>query len=446
VWYAARCAAALCGLLLGALTPALGQEGVEAAPPLPPEPLSLTPDSAAALAVERSLQLQMDVEGVRAAEGALQTAGALAAVTAQYEGTVLVRGPAPSLPPELGRFFNEVSETHMLVAGKTLWSGGLIHAQKELAAAGIQSARAVLPVDRRTTALHAREDVYAVLRDEQLVAVALRQLAALSEHLRNSEKRYREGLIAFYEVVQAQVQVAAQQGQITQAQLQVEKSKTTLRSDLLVSQETPVSVEEGQAPAVVAQTPEEALALALSNRPEVPQTEAAVLLAESSVAVAERAKRAQVGLSAAMVKQTQSLTSPALAYQVSLTVTKPLNDGGASEGRLAQAQAQLAQAQRGAEVVRAQIEAEVHTRLNEVESVRSRLRTAYEQERQARELARISHLRFDNDMGLGREVIDAEASLAQAQQAITQAEYDLNVGLIRLQSAVGLDPLQEAAP
>ena len=452
MWRAARYAGALCGLLLCVSAP--GQEpaagpadgAAEAALPQPPEPLALSPETAAALAVRRSIQLQVDEEGIRAAEASLRTTGALAALKTQYRGTLTVSGPGPSLPPEFSSFFREVSETHQLGAQKTLWAGGQIRAQNELAAAGVESARTACPVDRRTTALRAREAVYAVLRDEQLVTVALRQYAALSEHLRNSEKRYREGLIAFYEVVQAQVQVEAQTGQVTQGQLKVEDSKTTLRSELLVSQDTPVLVEEGPPPDVPTQSPQEAFATALSRRPEIPQAEANVQLAEASIALAERAERPTVDLSAALQKQTASFISPALAYQVMLTITKPLDDGGASEGRLAQAQAQLAQAQKRVEAIRTQVEAEIATQLHATDSARSRLRTAYEQERQARELARISRLRYDNDMGLGREVIDAEASLAQAQQAIIQAEYDLNLGLARLQSAMGLDPLQEEAP
>ncbi len=432
-------------------TCAAGQEAAGADARLPPqaqpgEPLVLTPDAAAELAIRRSIQLAVDEEAVRAAEAGLATTDALAQVKADYRGSLGVSGPAPSLPPEFASFFREVTETHRVEARKKLWAGGQVRAQKELAAVGVEAAKAARPVDRRQIALQAREAVYAILRDEELVSIALRQLAGLSEHLRVSEKRYREGLVAFFEVVQAQVQVEALHGQVTEQRLAVERDKVRLCALLAGGQGTPISVEPGRPPKLPTEDQQETIVLALQERPEITQAETNIKLAEGGLAVAELSDRPSLELTAAIQKQTATFISPELTYQVTLSLTKALEDGGTKEGRMQEARARLAQAREGLEAIRHQIAAEVAAQLDMIGAARARLQSAYEQERQARELVRIACLRFEADMGLGREVIDAEAALAQAQANVAMAEYDLNLAIVRLRSAMGLDPLQEEVP
>jgi outer membrane protein TolC len=91
------------------------------------------------------------------------------------------------------------------------------------------------------------------------------------------------------------------------------------------------------------------------------------------------------------------------------------------------------------------IAAEVADAYVQIEQLHARLAAAEMSERAAREQLRIARLRFEEDLGLGVEVIDAQAAVARGQTDRATGELDLNLAIVSLRAAMGMTDLQEAA-
>jgi outer membrane protein TolC len=413
-------------------------------PPPPPQPLVLDPNGAAALALKNSPQLQIDAQSVVQAEAQLRQVLAIDNVQLNLSASLVRRGPQPSLPPGFESFYIKTLHTEALTAGKILWTWGKLEAQRDLARAGIETARAVPGVTRLALAKLAREALIDLVYDERLLDVDHETLASLMEHQRVTEKRYREGLIAFFEVAQAEAQVARAQSLIADRRSLIERDRVALRRVLGVDQTTPLEVSVNNMPEPPTTDLKGSIDYALENRPEMKQAQTALRLQEASVRMAQTSLRPSVSVSAQVQDQTAGFGSRPITYQVVIALQKPILDGGAQKAEVKGARAGVEAARQRVGLVAQAVGAEVADKYVQIDRLKERIAAAEMAERSAREQLRIARLRFEEDVGLGAEVIDAQAAVASAQTDRAQGELELNLVLVGLRAAMGMLDLQEA--
>ena len=436
-------------LLLGAvITLAVPRGHAQDAPAAPttPAPLVVDPDSAAALAVKNSIQLQIDAQTVAEAEAQLKQAWAMNGVSADASVAGLYQGPKPPLPADFSSFFVTLSHSETLSASKPLWLGGKLEAALDQARTGLKLARTSAEVTRLALAKMARDAVLKLGLDERLEAVDYATLAGLMEHERVSDKRYREGLVAFFEVAQAQAQVAAQQRIIAEKGQDIVKDRTLLCRILNVPQTTPIEVGVGRFPERPKGQLDEVIAYALDHRPEMNRARRGVELAEATVRATRRGLRPNVVVSAQVQNQTASVLSAGVSYQVVLAFQQPIWDGGQKNAQVKQQLARLQESQRAMEQMAVQVAQEVAEQYLQLDLLQKRIAAAEVEERAALEQLRIARLRFQEDLGLGEEAITAQAAVSRAQNARANAESDLQTAISRLRAAMGMADLQEATP
>lgn len=420
----------------------------EAAPasPSPPARLVVDPDSAAALAIRNSVQLKIDAQSVRGAEARLRQAFTMDNPNVSFSANVLDRGPAPSLPPEFSSLYVSVLHTETLSVNQPVWLGGKLEAQTRLARRSVKLAASAAGVTKLALANLARTSVLKLGLDERLQSVNYQTLASLMEHERVTDKRYREGLVAFFEVAQAQAQVATQQRVIAEKQQDIEKDRVTLRRVLAVDQATPVAVALGRFPERPRGTLEELITYGLDHRPEMIRARVGVEVAEAAIRVAHRSLRPTVAISAQVVDQTKSFVTQPLSYQIVLAYQQPIFDGGLQKQQVREQRAKAEEARLGMEALSQQIAQEVAQEYLQLDPLQKRIRVAEVEERAAIEQLRMAHLRYVEDLGLGEEVITAQAAVARAQTSRANAESDLQSATIRLRAAMGMADLEEAEP
>jgi len=421
---------------------AWAQEEAPSAPP--PTPLVLDPDSAAALALENSTQLQIDAQTLAQAEAQLRQAMAIDDPRLQLSAALLRRGPQPDLPPGFESFYIKTIHSESLTASKLLWDWGKTRAVRQVAREGVETARVAPEVTRQALALLARETVLMLAHDEHLLDVDYQTLASLTEHQRVAEKRYREGLIAFFEVAQAQAQVEAAQTGVADRLSGIGQWRVALRRVIGVDQTTPVEINVGRELEKPDMTLEEVITQALEARPEMKQARAALRLQEASLRLTRQSLNPMVSVQAQVTDQTAGFGSSPLSYQIALAFEQPLYDSGTNKAEVRQAAARAEASRLQLEQLSEAIAAEVATQYVQLDKLPQRVASAEASQRAAFEQLRIARLRFEEDMGLGYEVIDAQAAVAQAQTARANAELDLQLAIARLRAAMGLEDVREA--
>ncbi|MBM3501592.1 MAG: TolC family protein, partial [Armatimonadetes bacterium] len=407
-------------------------------------PLILDPDAAAALALANSPELRIDAQSVAQAEAQLRQVLALDNFRLDLSANLVHRGPAPSLPEGFESFYIKTLHAETLTASKILWTWGQLESQRDLARVGVETAQTAAAVSRLALAKLARAALLKLAYDERLLDVDRETVASLMEHQRVTDKRYREGLIAFFEVAQAEAQVAHTQSLVADRLGGIERDRVALRRVLNLAQTTPVRVSVNNMPEQPAADLQACIEQALDARPEMRQAQSAVRLQEAAIRAAQTSLRPTVSVVAEVQDQTAGFATSALSYQVVVALQKPILDGGAQRAEVRAAKAVAETARLRLEQVAQAVAAEVADAYVQIEQLHERIAAAEMAERAAREQLRIARLRFEEDLGLGVEVIDAQAAVARAQTDRATAELDLNLAIVGLRAAMGMLDLQEA--
>lgn len=421
---------------------AWGQE----TPVVAPEALTLTPAQAADLAERQALEIRQAREGIaqaQAAVGQAQSGRNLQASATIIEGRM---GPVSTVTIdsqtlELG---SDTIRQAMVNVSQPLYTGGRVESQVAAARAGVSVATAQTEVTIRALRRSAVEAVFAILRAKELAGVAQRQLEANREHLRLARARFAAGTAAQFDVVQAETQVASAEGNLVAAEVAVDQAVAGLRRVLALPQTQPVAASAPTEPVLQPAGDLPALiAVGWENRPELRALEAQVQAAEANLRLA----RATDALSAALAGQYQHNGSTAgfatseNSWQVTLSLSKPLWDGGLRKSLVQSAEANLRSSELAVETQRQQIALEITQQYLAASQALKQLQVATQGVVQAREAARIAEVRFQAEVGTGIEVIDAQTAQAAAEAAQINASHDLQLALVRLRDAMG-QPLE----
>ncbi len=409
-----------------------------AAPTAPvAQAIQVTPESAAELAVKNSIDLKITATSIAEAEAQVRKALGL-------DDLRLTAGLNLVLQPESKMTVGEMSivtgksfvESASLSAALPLYTGKAIEHSQELARRGLRATVLSRPVVARALDLAARETVFGVLRAEQLADVAQKQATAVAAHLDLSRKLADGGVVAKFEVVQAETELSRAQGDVISARTAVETAKAALRRVLTLPQDTPIAV----APAMSYDMPtvdrQALIAQALRDRPETAVGEAVVRVAESGVDVAGTANNLNVNLLGSL-NHTNAATGGGLNWQIALAFEKALMDGNAQASSVDAAKAQLEAARLDLEKTRHGIALEVTQYHLALDEAAESLKVARQGVVEAEEQLRISKVRYENGIALGVEVLDAETALAAARVQVVNSEYNLQLAIAQLRSAVG---------
>jgi len=438
-----------------AATPATGPAPASRLPELT-APLRLTPDAAAALAVQRSTQVAINQQQVASAQGKLDEVRSM--MRAKVEGTASYTrsGPAQTFqlpgatgePPTTVEIAPTSTHRESVQVTQPVYVGGRLSAAKRAAGAGIDAAREGIAATQVQTALAARQAVYAVLRLQELVVVTEQQATAVAEHLRIAKAMLEAGTAPRFEVVQAETELARAQGNVIHAKTAVAQAKAALTQLLNAPQGTEIVVEEGVPPRLPDGDRHALIGQALDQRPEIAVLEATVRAREALVRLAAAQYDPSVSLQGEVHNQSAGgLGIGGLGWSATAALAVPIFNGGEKQAKVAQAQADLATARLNEESAQQQIALQVTQALLNVEDARQALTVAEQGEVEARERLRIAQVRFGSGVGLGVEVLDAQTALAAAQTQSVNARYDLQVATAALRAALGLaDVAKESSP
>lgn len=425
--------------VLGAPAVVAPAEGALLSTP-PPGALVLTPDDAARVALDNSTDLVISAASIEEAQAEVLRAFGLDDVQVSLSASTSLRRARTGVRLDdegdavtTGGGTNTSWSAGVSVS-KTLYTGGRIERTQQAATLSVEAARISEAVVRRALRLTAHEAAYEVLRAEQLSHVAAQQAVAVSAHLELSRQLLEAGSVARFEVVQAETELARAQGEVISARTVLEQALSQLKRLLTLPQQDSVAVIPGPERDLPAGTLEDLIPLALARRPEVREAALAVQAAELTVRLARDTRNVSLSVDGS-VSESDGGSGP--DWQVGLTLRKPLLDGQAerSEVRRAQARLEATRARRvQAEEDVAREVARYHIALREAHE---RLRVAGQGVIEARTRADIAQVRYETGYALGVEVLDAATALAQAEAELVNSQYNLQVAVTQLRSALG---------
>lgn len=284
--------------------------------------------------------------------------------------------------------------------------------------------------------------------DAELLSVADRTLASRESTLKLSKLRFDAGAASALELQTAQSLVA--QARNTQVQLRRQHALDLNALALLVGGPVPADLRPGAAAAgTVAGTPGEVLApvpvgLAsdvLLQRPDVIQAEQALVAASANIGVARAAFFPRLALTGSAGQAGSRLSdlfqAGNFAWSLSASALATVFDSGRN-------QANLNVARVSRDIAVAQYEKAVQSAFREtadalagLSSWREQLAAQGQQLDAAREIARLTELRYTNGAASELDRLDAQRSLLAAEQTLVQTRLAEQVNRVGLFKALG---------
>ena len=437
----------LVALLLSLALPALAQTAPEPRPEAPKTPEvsstwfrvyppwsclpALTPDCAAAIALQRSTDVAIADEGV-AWRGLSDPGARPQRPYGRFQASIAAVGLSSSFnTPEHTESLGAVVDLPLYMGGRDRFSRQAAAGRRGCGCWSVEAAKlAVVQAARRA--------VLNLLRLQQLAAVAQQKVTGVAEHLRITNAMFEAGATPRFEVVQAETNLADAKGSVITAQIAVSLLRAEIANLLNIPQRLDIPAEEG----VPYQAPEGDLnqltELALQQRPEIKSLQAQVDAQAANVRLAQANNNPSVTFEAAVNNQTTSIAITVPGWSLSVGANWPIYLGGQTRGKVTVAQAALQTACLNVEKTTQQIALEVTQSLDRINDSRQALAIAEQGEVNARERARIADVRFANGVGLGVEVLDAQTALATAQADVINARFNMQVAIVNLWSAMGL--------
>jgi outer membrane protein len=291
---------------------------------------------------------------------------------------------------------------------------------------------------------------YALLGVRAQVEALMQLEVSLRASLDAAEARLQGGLVSRADQLRARAALAETQLARQAAERDQAKAEAALKQAAGIEQTRPLVLDwETQPPSELeaADLLAELLAEAQRQRPDLRALQATAARARAEAARARAARWPSLSL-AANSGRTFFLEDdrvPSTSYSVGVNLSVPLFDGGrlAAEARAAERDAERLEAEMASQ--RSQVAREVTEAYLDVRHAQEQREGVAVQFESASESARAAEARYTTGVGSLLELLTAQAALARAQQAQSQADSDWLAAFSRLNHALGRLPVASPA-
>jgi outer membrane protein len=400
-------------------------------------------------AMEGSIDVDKSKTRLRAAKKGQGVADTVSGPEFRIDYTRVRQGPPVSFPVPIDSGTENVTvipermERLDISARQPIWDSGRKRLSKYLAARDRNAAQHGLVATSGQAALQGQEMAYDVLRSMELEGVAVVSLTQLAEHLRVAEERFASGLVAYLDVVTAEADLAEAQKELVAAETAVDTAKLRLQTLLRIGLDRDIEVRAGTEVTMPDLSVEEMVRRTVGDVEGV-EARADIRAAE------EAAKRAKAqayspvvdkGLSVDLIglfdRQTATTLSSGNAWQAGIAVSKQLYDGGSARKQKQQLDELYEVARMEVDRVAWEAARQVATAYAQVQAARKEVDAARQRQLRADESLRVWRLRYENGYAIGKDVLDAQAELTQANAGLVDARYNHQLRIIELRTAMG---------
>lgn len=393
------------------------------------------------LAVERHPWLRASAGEVVTAAAQVGAQRAAARPSLGASATWSAVSDVPGLPATANQPAIELGADSNLVGSLTarwlLSSGGKTDARITEARHVLAATQEHLERVRQQVERGAATAYYGVLKARGAETVADLVYETATAHLREAESQRRAGTGTTFDVIRAEVQVAAAQRQQVEARNGIQIAKATLATAMGLLPTDVFEVVEVKANFVPATDLPTALEVAGRARPELREGIEFISAAERRRAGARALRHPDLALTAKYdVVQNEVLLNQG-GWSLGLSATVNLWDGGYAHSKVAEAEGQLTQLEAGLEHLRQAIALEVIRAHADTLAADEQWALSRHELASALEADRLASLRYREGLGTSVEVADAQTVLARARQNLNAATYDRLIARIELEFAMG---------
>ena len=273
------------------------------------------------------------------------------------------------------------------------------------------------------------------LRDLQKSAGA--RVKTLETEETHITQRLVQGRVAKFELIRLQTQLSQARHDLLIVEQGERDALSILAALLGESRKLPPLANIGAVQVALPNSREDALAKAISLRPELLRAQALAKAAADKVNIAKGEQRPQVNLVATAQETAGGNWKGYDDAQIGIRLTIPLFDGWIRKNRVAQANLERRKSDLLIEETTNELASDVEQAHGAVTESRARLAVAKQGESEAEEALRIETARYQAGESTITDLLGADAALWSARVNRLQAGYDATASQARLLRAIG---------
>ena len=418
----------------------------------------LTLDRAVELALDKNLRVKAAGADARAMESMRKEAQAPFWPQLSANGYYADQRMAPNVYTSAGNtmarnyqvFNSDQTRDGNLTAMYSLFSGGRDYYGYKAAARRAEGAREMLKSAEVETAMQARLDYIAALREAENVRVTSELLGDVDERLRVTRAGFDAGRVPRYYVLRDEAERANVVQMQAMARSRAEQALVALKTTLGVDLASFVDLADRLELTPVTLSVDEGIREASARQPEIRAAAKQREAAEAEVRAAYGNYFPQVSLSymydwawtksRAWESQADNMRmrgDNSEGYSVGVVVTLPLFDGLMRENALNTAKARLERAGQAEGLVRQQIAKDVNQAALMLTAAEKGVEASRKGLEQAEEESRVVKERFESGRGIQLEILDAQVVLTRARFNAVNALADYHSALAMWLRATG---------
>lgn len=326
-----------------------------------------------------------------------------------------------------------------LSASLTLFDGMRRFHDLDQAQSNVLSSEATYDQRQFETILNVKTSFYNSLAARERVRVEQERVDRQREQLEFTRQQIQLGRATRSDTLRSRVDLNDAQLALLNARNEARSAEYSLAESMGL--ETPVTPAEEATlePDSLQWNRQELVRVALERAPSVQSASHSVEAAEASISSARSAYLPNFSLSGGYDWQSEAFPPENRSWSVRVSGSLPLFNGLQRETSVdrAQAQAEVAQSQRQAAML--SVRTNVNDAYNQVETALAGLELARESVELAEEDLRVSEQRYRLGVATILDLRSAQIALQQAQVDLIRREFDVQVGLARIESLLGAE-------
>lgn len=402
-------------------------------------PLELTLTDSIRLALQNNYTIKMALADRQAAYGKIAENQAGALPTLSYAHTEARLLPAPTdtkpNPTVKDNFDNKLTLSY------PLYTGGRVEGLVSQAKLGLTVADLNVIKTRQQVKLDATTSYFNVLQTGNLVALNQESVDRLAAHLKNVETQYNAGTVGNPDVLRSEVELADAKQSLIKAQNNYDVALATLNNVLALPLKTSILIKDNLQYQPYTHSQDDCLSFALANRPEAVQTEKNIAIAKEGINIAHSGKMPTVNLNGSEDWYDTSFPGDKNNnWSVNLVLGFNIFDSGLTNAKMIQAEANLQKSYDQQRQTMDAIQLELQQAYLGLREAEKRIETSQVAVTKAEDDYKISLVRYSAGVGTNLDVLDSQVALTQAKTNYVQALYDYNTSNAKLDKAMGIPP------
>jgi len=398
------------------------------ATPVWTEPSYITVDEAVRIALEMHPEFKAAGLNVSAAKSDLS-----AAITQQFPTASLNSSMTHYSDPQSlslsGQSIQVGPEDEFTLSGRIdqpIYSGGRITTQIDRAKIQNDIAKLELKSKRNQIIADIRNICYEVLRYEALVKAANEAIDAAKAHRNDAEARVRAGVSAGIEVIRADARIKEAELDAVSKKNALETARARLAINLNMPTIERIEI-RGELPEAGIQRPfDDPEAEALRRRPDLVSLRASARAEELGIKLERSSYMPQVNAFTSWSYRDDDISNKNdEGWKLGLNASWEIFNWGRMSAKARSAQYRAGSARERSALLERTVKQEVREATLAILSAKESLELTEARMNSSREDLRISRLRFNEGVGIGTEVIDAEVALSNAEAQHINARVDL---------------------